>query len=138
MLGTSYIFAARAAIVSVHLWGLGMINSALHSSLFAGMSLISNCPSAAAVLEWIQLSCSRFALMHLHGWNYDLRSTHESMKREAYLLLRGTSNILDINGNSLAIKGALHDPFPIPLDMVALMPPRFPFLTLGASKRMKY
>ena len=66
------------------------------------------------------LHAARFALLQLHGWNYDL----VSMRAEVFSFLRVKREMLDINGVSLDdIRMAWQDPRLIPPDGVVLEPP---------------
>ena len=41
------------------------------------------------------LIAARFALLQLHGWNYDLAPSQESMRAEVCMFMRGKSLMLD-------------------------------------------
>ena len=59
------------------------------------------------------LHAARFALLQLHGWNYDQVLTHEAMRAQVCLFMKE--------------KLAYRDPRPIPSDDVVLGPPRLSF-----------
>ena len=47
------------------------------------------------------LHAASFALLQLHGWNYDLIPTHEIMRAEVCMCIRGKSLMLDSSGVGL-------------------------------------
>ena len=74
------------------------------------------------------LHAVRFALLQLHGWNYDLVWTQEEMRDEVCAFLRGQREMLDVNGMRLDdVRLAFRDPRPIPQGSVVLDPPKQDF-----------
>ena len=74
------------------------------------------------------LYAARFALLQLHGWNYDLIPTQEAMRAKVCSFLREKRAMLDVNGMSLdVLRLAWQDSIPIPPAGVVLEPPRQDF-----------
>ena len=71
------------------------------------------------------LHAARFALLQLHGWNYDLVPIHQDMRIQVCSFLRENRDMLDLNGVSLdELREGYIDLRPAPLDGTALEPPR--------------
>ena len=69
------------------------------------------------------LHAAKFALLQLHGWNYNLVPTQEAMRAEVRSFLREKREMLDMNGMSLDdVRLAWRDPRPIPPAGVVLGP----------------
>ena len=84
------------------------------------------------------LHAERFASLQLHGRNYDLVPTHAAMRAEVGSFLRRKRATLDVNGMSLVyVRLALQDLRPIPLNGVALEPPRKHFYDSWVSGLMR-
>ena len=74
------------------------------------------------------LHAARFALLQLHGWNYDLVPTHQAMREQVCLFLRENREMLDVHGLSLVVlREGYVDIRPSPSDGTALEPPRLSY-----------
>ena len=71
------------------------------------------------------LHAARFALLQIHGWNYDLVPTHQAMRAQVCVFLRENREMQDVNGVSLdELRQGYIDLRQEPSDGTDLAPPR--------------
>ena len=74
------------------------------------------------------LHAARFALLQIHGWNYDLVPTHQAMRAQVCVFLRENREMQDVNGVSLdELRQGYIDLRQKPSDGTDMEPPRLSY-----------